>query len=394
MIPPVLLLGATLSVGLLCYWLGQRFRLPVVPLLLLTGLAAQLWLGPTFALSYPLEIPLLGLACGIVFFEGGRELGVQPMGEWSSTILHLAAFGPKVGWLLASGLAYLCLGLTGHDALLLGAILLIASPYAVPPFVDLVGGDPVLNRVLVWESYLVSCVGCAWTVLMVNGLAAHIEHPNLVATLLATLATLLVGMACGWIGARLIGLLLGSGQVADELADPLLYVGVILCFGCAQAAYWGGGVVSAAYFGYRFAQDSRGQSKVGHLGPSLRILLLCFLGLVLGFHLPVQALCQNWPVQLAFALAICVLLRPLLVYLGARKSPLDPQQKRWAAAIHPRGILTLAIAALVAQRLRSLGESQAPALLAAVFWTVMVSQLLPWALSRLGPRRATQGPFD
>ncbi len=382
------MIGLVLFAGVGSFWLGWLLNLPAVPLLFLSGAALSPFLP---ALSWQGFSPLVGVAIALVFFEGGRSLGARPLAH-RHLVSHLVAIGPKVGWLLMAGLARLFLGLPTTLALLLGALLMIQSPYTVRPFVERLRGKEDMADVLCWESYVVSCIGCAWSVLMFLIIKVNGEHPGLVTTLVLTVKVLGVGTLMGWLSAWMLLFILRRGWAPPELQPCLCLALALLNFGLAQALFNGAGLVASGLMGYRMADgDAEG---VGDLGSHLQTLLVGVAGVALGLFLPLSLLAQEPLPRLAFAFSLVLLVRPLLAYLGARKAGLSRSQNRLLQLVSPRGVLTLGITVHLTQQLSELGHSEALSLIPIVYWCVLVTILVPWLVPLVVPSFLRESPPD
>ena len=378
--PVVLVIALVLFAGVAAFWLAWRFQWPSVPLLLLCGATLSHVLP---ALAWSDFSPIIGVAIALVFFEGGRSLGARPLGH-RHLVSHLVAIGPKVGWLLMAGLAHLLLGLSGTLALLLGALLMIQSPYTVRAFVERLGGKEDMADVLCWESYILSCIGCAWSVLMSLIIRSHAEHPGLVATLVLTLKVLGVGLAFGVVSAW-VSLWIVRKQWAPPHLIPCLSLSLcLLNFGLAQAVFPGAGLVASGIMGYRIA--GRNSEFIGDLGSHLQTLLVGTAGITLGIYIPLVNLAQDWLPRVAFAFSLVLLVRPTLAYLGSRKAGLSRSENLLLQMAAPRGVLTLGITVHLCQLLDKLGSPQALELIPIVYWCVLISILVPWVVPSFFPR--------
>lgn len=383
--PIVLIIALVLFAGVASFWLAWRLNWPTVPLLLLCGAALGHVLPP---LPWAVFSPIIGLAIALVFFEGGRNLGTRSLGH-RHLVSHLVAIGPKVGWLLMAGLAHLLLGLPATLALLLGSLLMIQSPYTVRPFVERLGGKEDMADVLCWESYVLSCVGCAWSVLMFLIVKSHAEHPSLVTTLVLTFKVLAVGLVCGGVSAWFM-LLIIRNQWAPRHLQPCLCLSLcLLNFGLAQTLFAGAGLVASGLMGYLIA--GRDPETIGDLGSHLQTLFVGTAGVTLGVYVPLAGLAQDPLPRIAFAFSLVLLVRPLLAYLGARKAGLTRSENRLLRLTAPRGVLTLGITVHLTQLLHDSGNPEALSLIPIVYWSVLISILGPWLVPTLWPRFLSPG---
>lgn len=374
---PVLLCALIASAGLGAWWMATALRFPLVPLLLATGALLRLvGLDHVIMANHDGLIALCGLGLVIVFFEGGRALSQTRVDDIRHEVQHLAAIGPKVGWLLSAFAAQFVLGIDLQRALLLGAVLMIAAPYAVEGLAERLGAAESTRRTLLWDTYSVSCFGAAWSVLVYICIRSNVEHPDLATTLAYTAKTAAVGGACGWLAAQM--LLFLRPRMPTALQNPASFTLALLTFAAAQAAVSGSGVVAAGLAGYMTARSGDEAAALDGFGRDIRTLVLASLGVVMGMSLPLSEMAARWPSHLAYALVLLLVARPLLVWLACRKSSIPFREKVFLAAVAPRGALTMAVTTLVALKLGGDTEAQIAPVVA---WVVLCSNLLPWLLA-------------
>lgn len=382
---PVLLCSLIASAGLAAWWMAGSLRLPLVPLLLAAGALLRLaGLDYVIMANHDALIALCGLGLVVVFFEGGRALSSTRLDDIRHQVQHLAAIGPKVGWLLSAFAAQFVLGLDLQHAMLLGALLMITAPYAVDGLTERLGATDATRRTLQWETYSVSCFGTAWAVLVYICIQANVEHPNLVTTLVYTCKVAAVGAACGWGAAQL--LLVLRPRMPEALQNPASFTLALLTFAAAQAVVSGAGLAAAGLAGYLTARHGEEGATPDGFGRDLRTLILASLGVVMGVALPLPEMAEQWPSRLAYGLVLVFLARPLLVAIACRKGHLPLREKVMLAAVAPRGTMTLAATTLVTLKI---GQSQ---LTPIVVWVVLCTNLLPWVLAPLLSRAFPEAP--
>lgn len=384
-VSPVLLCSLLASAGLATWWMAGSLRLPLVPLLLAAGALLRLaGLDGVITANHDALIALCGLGLVIVFFEGGRALSGTRVDDIRHEVQHLAAIGPKVGWLLSAFAAQFVLGVDLQHAMLLGALLMITAPYAVDGLTQRLGASDATRRMLLWDTYSVSCFGTAWAVLVYICIQSNIEHPNLVTTLVYTCKVAAVGAACGWAAAQL--LLLVRPRMPEALQNPASFTLALLTFATAQAVVSGAGLAAAGLAGFLTARHGPEGAAPDGFGRDLRTLILASLGVVMGLTLPLSEMATQWPARLAFALVLVFVARPLLVAIACRKAHMPLREKVMLAAVAPRGTMTLAATTLLSLKL---GESQ---LTPIVVWVVLCTNLVPWALAPVLSRAFPETP--
>lgn len=371
-------------VGLILWSLSEQFRLPLIPVLLGAG-ALGSSLGLQLGAAQPPLLWLAGLSLWLVFMDGGGVLARTPIEDVRGTVTHLASIGPKLGWLLYSFLAQWILGVEATYSFALGALLMIGAPYALDALVYRMGGSESCQRILLWETHLVSLFGAAWAALVYSCLQAGESHPSIWVTIQVTLWVAVVGLGLGSLAAALVR---QCARIPGPLAQPIYLSLALICFACAHQVAGGAGGVAAACCGYWLSRFPLAESHQG-LGEQLKLwglsLLVMLQGMVL-VHTP--GLTEDWPRKLLYALVLVLVARPLLVAIACRHARLSPRDRFTLSLMHPRGALTLATAAVL---FSGLGGDR-DHLLSIVYYVVLVSNLLPLVLMPWARRLSAELP--
>lgn len=379
---PIMVIALVLVAGTLSSWLAWRFALPVVPLLLLAGGILQALGVPGISLREPtLAITLIGFGAMAMFYQGGSVLRRADLAPVKHEVQHLAAMGPKVGWVLTALAAKPILGVDLEVGFLLGALLLVGAPYAVEGIARMARAAPDTEMLLVGENYIVSCFGTAWSILVAECIMSHKGDPGVWATVRATVLTAGVGCAYGYALSRVLKWVRPS--VPASMWNAVWLTLAVLAFSLSNRTFMGSGVVTAAVAGY-MASRVLAVDEDERFGRDISTLMLGVLGIVVGILVPWPRLADHWPQRLAFC-AFVVGLRPVLVWLACRRSPLPVTEKRILSMVAPRGILTLSIAVFVLLQLHRAGFPDSIEVVCTVWWVAMATNLLPWGLPRLLP---------
>ena len=364
--------------GLLLWSLSENFRLPTIPLLLATG-AVFAYNGFVPDAPQRALVWLAGTALWLVFMHGGDSLGRNSIDDVRGVVAHLSSLGPKLGWLLYSFLAQWILGVEAGHSFALGAILMIGAPYALEALVFRLGSSDACRRILIWETNLVGLFGAAWAALVATCLQEGQGHPSLMVTVKVTLWVALVGLALGCLAVLLMRL---CARIPGHAAQPIRLTLAFLTFGLGHQVAGGAGVVAAACCGYWLARYPLAD-KDTDLGEQLKTWALSLLILLQGILISsTPGIFDDWQRKLAFALALVLVARPLLVAIACRHAKLSPRDRFTLSLVHPRGALTLATASVL---LSSLGGNSSH-LLSAVYYVVLVSNLVPVILIPVAAR--------
>jgi len=122
---------------------------------------------------------------------------------------------------------------------------------------------------------------------------------------------------------------------------------------------------------------------------SLSILLISILFILLAANINIEdlLLIYHWKTAVLFALVVFVI-RPLGVFLSARKSSLKLNEKLFISWVGPRGIVAAGIASLFGSKLVKNGVSGAEYITPLVFMIVLGTVLLNATTARLFARIA------
>jgi len=154
-----------LALGVGGMWTAWRLRVPSILILLFTGLLAgpvahevttgilgrPLWLDLSkFATPHTL-MELVGLAIGLILFEGGLTLNWRDIAECRRVVGLLVTIGAGTTWCATSLAARFFLGLTWPLAVLLAAILVVTGPTVIGPLLRFIRPTGKVGPVLRWE---------------------------------------------------------------------------------------------------------------------------------------------------------------------------------------------------------------------------------------------------
>ena len=217
-----LLWGASFFSGSLAQLLGRLTGLPIVVLLLASGLlAGEAGLGlihPSL-LGRSLE-PVVGLLVCLVLFDGGLNLRLAGP-TLQRSVLQLVVVRSLVGFACAALLAQLLVGLPWSLALVYAAISLATGPTVVAPILRQLGLAPFLSRLLEAEGLILEPVGAVLALLLLDLAVGDLSRWQDVAVrlLLRVGCGVLAGALAGWLLSLVLLRLIGPAR-ADEVAGP------------------------------------------------------------------------------------------------------------------------------------------------------------------------------
>lgn len=351
--------------GIGAQWIGWRFRLPSILLLLLFGLAAgplmQFLNGEKFIdtdlLLGELLVPAVSISVALILFEGGLSLNLRELKRIGGVVRNLITVGALVTWVLASAGAYVFIGLDLPLSVLLGAIVVVTGPTVIGPLLRHVRPMGQTGSILNWEGILIDPVGAVLTLLVFESILLGDFGEATTLTVLSFLKVLLVGVIVGLFGAGVIVLMLRRYWIPDFLQNPVSLMVVVAIFTMSNVLQHESGLLSVIVMGVALANQR--WVTVTHIiefKENLRVLLLAGLFILLGARLNVQDLAYITAGTFAFLAFLMLIVRPAAVALSTVGSDLTFKEKVFLSSMAPRGIVAAAISSIFALRLESATE--------------------------------------
>lgn len=408
-----LLWGGSFFAGSLAQLLARLSGLPVVVLLLASGLLvgeAGLGLIHPSLLGQGLE-PLVGLLVCLVLFDGGLNLRLASR-TLQRSLLQLVLVRSLLGFAGAVWLAHGLAGLPWPLALVYGAIALATGPTVVTPLVRQMRLSSDLARLLEAEGLILEPVGAVLALLLLQLALGDLQRWQDVALSLVVrlgggaLIGALAGLLLSWLLERLV-----PAPEASELVSPDLFqasnlpgidavagntlplqvtLGVLfLLFSGCEALLPESGLPAAVCAGVVVGLRLEGTATL------LDALIAQLALLAITVLFPLLAADVSWGelLLLGGGGVLCVLAltptRWLVLQIAGLGLPFSGPEKLMLTWIAPRGIVTAAVGSLFALQLDQAGVAGGGALKGLVFLTILLTVGLqgvtaPWLARRLG----------
>ncbi len=380
-------LAAVVVLGVGLQWVASRVRLPAIVLLLVGGVLA----GPVFEIVKPDELlgdllfPAVSLAVGILLFEGGLGLRFSELERHGrGPILRLITIGALVTWIVGGVAAFVLVGLSRNEAVLLGAILVVSGPTVVLPLVRFARVREPVNGILRWEGIFIDPVGATLAIVVLDAVIGN-EGTGWSAQRVLTTAG--AGTAAGLVGAGVLVLLFSRHLVADNLHNPFTLAMVVAAFAGADLVQPEAGLFATTVMGVALANQH--WAPIAHIREfeeNLGSLILAGLFIILGARIDLDQLGDHLPEALALSVVLIVVARPLAVYLSTVGSGLTFVERAYLTCMAPRGIVAAAVSAIFALELAEAGRP-VPALVPVTFIVIVVTVLYSAVASQVGARR-------
>lgn len=379
----ILVLGAGVQ------WLGWRFKLPSILLLLTAGFL----MGPIAQVIDPdfifggLLFPIVSLSVAVILFEGGLSLRLADLKQVGNVLWRMLTIGVVVTWVISLLAARYFVGLSWSLSLLLGAILVVTGPTVIGPLLAFVRPKDRLGSILRWEGIAIDPLGAMLTVLVFEAVAVgHGDNAPLYIAA-GVLKTSLVGCFCGLLGAGIIILMLRKYWVPDFLQN--FAVLAMVCGAFALSNNWQpeSGLFAVTVMGIALANQR--WINIRHIvefKENLRVLLVSTLFVVLSAKMGLGEFQHLGWSALAFFLVMVLVARPLCVLASCMGTKITWPERAFMSAMAPRGVVAAAVSAVFALRLQQIDVAQAemlaPLTIMVIFGTVLLYGLSAYPLAR------------
>jgi NhaP-type Na+/H+ or K+/H+ antiporter len=384
-------LGLVIVLAIACRLVAERFRIPVIVLLLPVGFLA----GAATEDVHPEALfggafqPMVSLGVGLILFEAGLRLNLTELGEGvRRVVLRLISIGTLLTLIAVTAAAQLIFGLGWGVSAVLGAILVVSGPTVVLPLLSFVRPTDKVRSVLKWEGTLIDPIGALLGVLALHAVLQGAAgdrpfHPG------ALVSSMLIGVLVGLAGAAVLWLILrgsersspGQGVAAALMVLAAAVVG-------ADLLRDDSGLVAAAIMGMVLANQRRVDvSKILEFHGTIVGLLIGILFVLLSASVTPSQFHAVLGSGLALVAVMVFLIRPVVVAIGTWRSSLSWRERAFAAWMAPRGIVAAATASAFGLSLTQAGVTGAdqilPIAFVVIFATVVLYGLTATAVAKL-----------
>ncbi len=373
---PGFFIALTIALGAVAQWLAWRVNLPAILPLLIIGFL----IGPVFGVVAPsdfigedLLFPAIGLAVGLILFEGGLTLRLPEVREVRRVVLNLVIVGSLITWLGATAAAYYIVGLDLSLASLFGALVIVTGPTVIGPLIRNVRPTSRIANVLKWEGILIDPVGALVAVLVFEYILLGNRSEALGQTILLFLRFLTVGTVVGVIGGLFLAFLLRRRFIPDYLINFVSLALVFTVFAISNGFAEESGLLATTVMGIIMANRHVPNIEgILSFKEDLTILFISLLFLVLAANIELASFMEalSWQ-SLALVAVIMLVIRPLNVFASTVRSPLSLREKLFLSWIAPRGIVAAAVTSLFTARLVAAGFEGAGILTSLVFIVIV-----------------------
>jgi NhaP-type Na+/H+ or K+/H+ antiporter len=377
---------AIVVLGVLAQWIAWRFRLPSILLLLSIGILA----GPVFGILDPdrllgeLLLPVVSLSVAIILYEGGLSLRFRELKEVGSVVRNLCTIGVAVTWAGAASAVHLVFGVPWSFALLVGALFIVTGPTVIGPMLRQIRPAGGVGPILKWEGIVTDPLGVMIAVLAFESL---IHHGGGMGAAKGVALTIGLGSACGVVAAGIFVFLLQRHLIPDHLQSPASLMLLFLIYGACESAQPESGLFAVTVMGLALANQRRVDIRhVVEFKESLQLLLLAAVFIILAARIDRSYVTEiSWR-HFLFLGVLMFVVRPAAVLASSIGTRVPWNERFFLMFVAPRGIVSAALASILALQLAEQGFEHARLLIPLTFFVIIATVVAYGLLAPLAAR--------
>ena len=400
-------LAGIVILGILAQWFAWKFKIPAILPLILIGLlvgpiAAEFlsedgtkWIEPIWNETEGLFAGeslfyFVSLSISIILFEGGLTLKLNEIRNVGPVITKLITLGSLVTFFGAAVAVHFIFNLSWELSFLFSALIIVTGPTVITPILRHIPLKKDISAILKWEGILIDPIGALVAVLVFEFISvggggeftktAFIEFGKIV----------LFGASFGFTFAHALNFSINRKWIPHYLMNVFALASVLGVFVLSDSFAHESGLLAVVVMGMVLGNSKSAYLKeLLYFKESLSVLLISILFILLSANINMDdlLLVYNWKTAVLFVIVVFVI-RPLGVFLSARKSSLKVNEKLFISWVGPRGIVAAGIASLFGLKLAKNGVEGAEYITPLVFMIVLGTVLLNATTARLFARIA------
>ena len=347
-----------IALGVAAQVLADRFRVPSVLFLIITGIAV----GPkgfslvTLDVFGPQLSTVVGVSVAVIVFEGAFHLKVGKVREAPSAAFRLVTVGAAIAFLGTTVAVYYLLGVGWGISAVTGALLVATGPTVITPILDVVPvRDPVaaaLETEGIVNDVTAAVAAVVFFSLLASGSATASEY------LVEFVERISLGVFVGLVTAGVLWYLLTRVELprgwTPQNARLMTLAGAVLAFSVADTLEPEAGVAAVATAGVVLGNaDLPYEDTIEEFKGDVTILVLSFVFIALAALIEFETLFSLGFAGLAVVAFVALVLRPLLVFVSTTGDELTRNERLFVSFVGPRGIIPASVATLFALELRT-----------------------------------------
>jgi NhaP-type Na+/H+ or K+/H+ antiporter len=395
-------LAGIIIAGILAQWIAWRFKIPAILPLILIGLLVgpvaseflsedgtkwiePIWNGKEGLFPGDSLFYFVSLSISIILFEGGLTLKTSEIKNVGPVITKLITLGSLVTFFTAAITVHYVFNLNWEISFLFSALIIVTGPTVITPILRHIPLKKDVSAILKWEGILIDPIGALVAVLVFEFISVGYGGEFTKTAFIEFGKIVLFGSSFGFTFAHALNFSINKKWIPHYLLNVFALAAVLGVFVLSDSFAHESGLLAVVVMGMVLGNSKSAYLKeLLYFKESLSILLISILFILLAANINIEdlLLIYNWKTAVLFALVVFVI-RPLAVFLSARKSSLKLNEKLFISWVGPRGIVAAGIASLFGSKLVKAGVEGAEYITPLVFMIVLGTVLLNATTARL-----------
>ncbi len=354
----LMITAVIITLGVAAQILADRFQVPSVLFLILTGVAV----GPEGLGLVTQEVfggalsTIVGLSVAIIVFEGAFHLNYEEIHEARSASLYLVTVGALISFTGTTVAAHYLLGAEWGISGLIGALLIATGPTVITPILDVVPVRDHVAAALETEGIVNDVTAAIFAVVVFKLLASTEVAPS--TYLIEFVERLSIGVFVGLATAVILWFLLTQVDLPSgwtpQNARLMTLAGAIMAFSLADTIATESGVAAVAVAGVILGNvDLPFEETIEEFKGDITLLVLSFVFIALATLIEFEELIDLGVGGLLLVVVIAVILRPFLVFVSTFGDQFTVRERLFMGFVGPRGIIPASVATLFAIQLQT-----------------------------------------
>lgn len=372
-----------LALAILSTRVSARLPIPAPGIFLLAAaVVAQLFPDASDSVSIRMVERIAVVALVVILLNGGMDIGWRRMRRSINPVVSLGVLGTFLTAGLIAVVAHVLLGFTWTLAGIVGAALAPTDPAVM---FSVLGGTEIRGRagtILEGEAGVNDPAGIALMLGMVE-LATH-DGASLLSVVSEFGIAMGVGVALGFLGARLLAPLACRARLSSEALRPVLLVALAIVLYAVTSLVHGSGFLAVFVAGLVLGDTEIGAERtVTEFSSSLAGLAEIVVFAALGLTVHLDALSFTiWRDGAVLTLILALLIRPLVVAVTLARARVEPGDRVFIAWSGLKGAVPILLAAFAVLEGVDGAESVYGLVFVAVLFSVFAQGSLVPAVAR------------
>jgi NhaP-type Na+/H+ or K+/H+ antiporter len=398
-------LAGIVILGILAQWFAWKLKIPAILPLILIGLlvgpiAAEFlsedgtkWIEPIWNETEGLFAGeslfyFVSLSISIILFEGGLTLKLSEIKNIGPVITKLITLGSLVTFFGAAVVVYFTFNLSWELSFLFSSLIIVTGPTVITPILRHIPLKKDISAILKWEGILIDPIGALVAVLVFEFISVGGGGEFTKTIFIEFGKIVLFGSTFGFTFAHALNFSINRNWIPHYLLNVFALAAVLGVFVLSDSFAHESGLLAVVVMGMVLGNSNSAYLKeLLYFKESLSVLLISILFILLSANINMEdlMLIYNWRTVVLFVIVVFVI-RPLGVFLSARKSKLKFNEKLFISWVGPRGIVAAGIASLFGLKLAKNGVVGAEYITPLVFMIVLGTVVLNATTARLFAR--------